>query len=182
MAIQNITYANKSYVNQNANVAATNKISDTDMNEIKNVVNNNATELENTNNNVSNTQTLINNVKGKILWTNPSPSLSFSSQNITLNSSDYDIIEIFYRSTPSFSNYRGSIRVLKGGSGEITLSDTGTFSGVLQNCIILRTFAYTNDTTYDISRAQYRYGTSGSYQVDDILVPLYVVGYKLEIF
>jgi hypothetical protein len=47
MAIQNITYADKSYINLNSSVAATNKITDADMNEIKNVVNNNATEITN---------------------------------------------------------------------------------------------------------------------------------------
>lgn len=45
MAIQNITYDNKSYINQNANIPLVNKVSDTDMNEIKSVVNNNASEL-----------------------------------------------------------------------------------------------------------------------------------------
>ena len=49
MAVQTITYANKSYINQNSGVADTNKVNDTDMNEIKSVVNNNATELTNTN-------------------------------------------------------------------------------------------------------------------------------------
>lgn len=49
MAIQTITYSNKSYINENAGVAATNKVQATDMNEIKTVVNNNATELTNTN-------------------------------------------------------------------------------------------------------------------------------------
>lgn len=45
MAVQTITYANKSYINQNSGIADTNKINDTDMNEIKSVVNNNALEL-----------------------------------------------------------------------------------------------------------------------------------------
>lgn len=47
MAIQNITYDDKSYINQNANIPNVNKVNDTDMNEIKSVVNNNATELSN---------------------------------------------------------------------------------------------------------------------------------------
>ena len=45
MAVQTITYSDKSYINENASIAATNKITDSDMNEIKSVVNNNATEL-----------------------------------------------------------------------------------------------------------------------------------------
>lgn len=49
MAVQTITYSNKSYINENASVAATNKVQATDMNEIKTVVNNNASELTTTN-------------------------------------------------------------------------------------------------------------------------------------
>lgn len=45
MAVQTITYSDKSYINENASVAATNKVQATDMNEIKTVVNNNASEL-----------------------------------------------------------------------------------------------------------------------------------------
>lgn len=47
MAVQTITYGDKSYLNQNADIPATNKVQDTDMNEIKAVVNNNANELSN---------------------------------------------------------------------------------------------------------------------------------------
>ncbi len=45
MAIQTITYSDKSYINQNADIPAINKVQDTDMNEIKSVVNNNASEF-----------------------------------------------------------------------------------------------------------------------------------------
>jgi hypothetical protein len=45
MAIQTITYEDKQYINQNADIPATNKVQDTDMNEIKSVVNNNANEF-----------------------------------------------------------------------------------------------------------------------------------------
>ena len=45
MAVQTITYSDKSYINENASIATTNKITDSDMNEIKAVVNNNAGEF-----------------------------------------------------------------------------------------------------------------------------------------
>ena len=45
MAVQTITYEDKQYLNQNADIPATNKVQDTDMNEIKSVVNNNSSEL-----------------------------------------------------------------------------------------------------------------------------------------
>lgn len=47
MAVQTITYDDKSFLNQNSNIADVNKCNDVDMNEIKAVVNNNATEVEN---------------------------------------------------------------------------------------------------------------------------------------
>lgn len=45
MAIQTITYANKVAINQNVDIPETNKVTDADMNEIKSVVNNNATNI-----------------------------------------------------------------------------------------------------------------------------------------
>lgn len=45
MNLQDITYSNKSYINQNANIPNTNKVNDTDMNEIKSVINSNNIEL-----------------------------------------------------------------------------------------------------------------------------------------
>lgn len=47
MAVQTITYEDKQYLNQNADIPATNKVQDIDMNEIKSIVNNNANELNN---------------------------------------------------------------------------------------------------------------------------------------
>ena len=47
MAIQNITYDNKTALNQNNDIPNINKVTASDMNEIKSVVNNNATELSN---------------------------------------------------------------------------------------------------------------------------------------
>lgn len=45
MALQNITYADKATMNENASIPAINKCQAADMNEIKNVVNNNANTL-----------------------------------------------------------------------------------------------------------------------------------------
>lgn len=53
MAVQTITYDDKQYLNQNSNIPDINKINDTDMNMIKSVVNNNATELTNLINNLT---------------------------------------------------------------------------------------------------------------------------------
>ena len=47
MAVQNITYDDKTALNSNNDIPNINKVTDNDMNEIKSVVNNNATELTN---------------------------------------------------------------------------------------------------------------------------------------
>ena len=47
MAVQNITYDDKTALNSNNDIPNINKVTDSDMNQIKNVVNNNATELTN---------------------------------------------------------------------------------------------------------------------------------------
>lgn len=60
MAIQTITYSDKTALNSNSGVADANKVNATDMNEIKAVVNNNATELTNANTKIGNVGTTTN--------------------------------------------------------------------------------------------------------------------------
>lgn len=80
MAVQNITYDDKSYLNQNSDIADVNKCCDSDMNEIKSVVNNNATELT--------------NLQAAVLYNNENNTLL----SITLNDScaNYSYIEVFF--------------------------------------------------------------------------------------
>ena len=158
MAVQTISYTDKSYINENPSVAATNKITDSDMNEIKTVVNNNASEL--------NTLLSLNlsGLKGTVLWTNPSPSSSFGAQNITLSSSNYDMLEIFYLLFNN-ANVMNSTRIIKGYSARIlTYASTG---------ISIRQLTYSNDTTYAV-------GEDSDNNVRGI--PLYVIGYKTGVF
>ena len=67
MAIQTITYGDKQYINQNADIPATNKVQDTDMNEIKSVVNNNATILQ------GNTTYSLNEINTGKIWIDGKP-------------------------------------------------------------------------------------------------------------
>lgn len=84
MAVQTITYGDKSFLNQNADIPATNKVQDTDMNEIKSVVNNNASEF--------------NNFKQELIPTVLYENQSGSTSNITLNDSisNYSFYEITF--------------------------------------------------------------------------------------
>ena len=97
MAVKTITYEDKQYLNQNADIPATNKVQDTDMNEIKSVVNNNATEFNKF------TQELVPTV----LYKNQSG----SGKNITLsdNISNYSFYEIYFsREGNNYSSIRMS--------------------------------------------------------------------------
>lgn len=97
MAVQTITYGDKQYLNENADIPATNKVEDTDMNEIKSVVNNNATEF--------------NNFKQELVPTVLYENQSGSSSNITLNDdiSNYSFYEItFSRGGNGYASMRMS--------------------------------------------------------------------------
>lgn len=167
MAVQTITYGDKSYLNQNADIPATNKVQDTDMNEIKSVVNNNATETS------SNT-TNISNITGQILWTNPNPNTAISSATtITLSSSDYDVIEVFYlQATSSSGGTLYTNRFLKGYSTRMRIH---TIDGVN----VYRTLTYSSDTSYIIQTTT---ADSSVTSPQILAIPLYIVGYKTGLF
>lgn len=78
MATKQIGYADKQFLHENAEIPDINKVRDEDMNEIKEVVNNNANELTN-----------LSLIK---LWENPNPTATFNNQTITLSSEDYDYL------------------------------------------------------------------------------------------
>lgn len=159
MAVQTITYGDKSYLNQNADIPATNKVQDTDMNEIKSVVNNNATELT--------------NLAGQILWTNPSPTSSFSPQTITLSSSDYDMYEVIFYGSITGADTLTSGRIPKGGNFFLQqIYNTGT-GDVVRN----RKIQYVSDTSMTVAD-----GTQGNSQNNNANIPVYIIGYKTGLF
>lgn len=166
MPISTITYSDKSDINVNSSVPSTNKVQATDMNEIKSVVNNNAD--------------VTHGLKGTILWTNPNPSSAFGPQNITLSSSDYDFLEIYYYDWIDTKRMM-SQKVIKGKNiliNAIFYANTNVF---MSN----RPFTYNSDTSYSVGKCVALYGSS-TFLVDQainyVCVPLYVIGYKTELF
>lgn len=123
----------------------------------------------------------INSVYGTKLWENPNPSSSFSG-NITLSSDDYDTLEFYFHKGTDDENSIHVVKVIKGYGGQAVISGTGVFSGTTYNSVIRRNIIYNNDTQYNISTAIYRYGNSNNYQVENILIPLYVIGYNTGLF
>lgn len=154
MAVNTITYANKVNLNENSGIAEINKITDANMNEIKSVVNNNATELS--------------NLKPVLLWTNPNPTSSFASQTITLSSNDYDMLKVIYLYNLT-SGLAGAQELYKGYGTRISYISSG-------NTPVQRTLTRNSDTSFVLS------STSGASTDDNNIVPLYIIGYKTGLF
>jgi len=113
---------------------------------------------------------------GKILWSNPDSSLSFASQDVTLNSSDYDMLEFVFRlSTDAY--YTLTEKILKGSSGQVftTAPTSLNASG--------RLFIYVNDTKYTFGNGRFKPGNSSSSSDDNSrCVPVCIIGYKTGLF
>lgn len=177
-----ITYTNKETLNSQPSIADKNKVKAEDMNEIKSVVNTNYGEVGDiTNLNTTDKTSIvnaINSMQGTILWTNSSPSSSFSPQTITLSSSDYDILEIIFDQGTSLDK-QFSQRFIKG---------KGTFLQcflVSGNSIYFRwrNVTYVSNTEYRINDCyQQIAGSTSSAGANSGIIPLYVIGYKTGLF
>lgn len=141
----------------------------------------NASAITTIESNVSALQTETAGLKGKVLWTNPNPNNPFNSQTITLNSSDYDLLEIFYYDYDSLSE-RGclSARVIKGKNTTLQ----SMFRDGNDEFIGERKIKYTSDTklsvldNYSIVRAN----SFDRKVYNDWNVPIYVIGYNTGLF
>lgn len=180
MAISKITYGNKSAVNTNSSVPAANKVQDSDMNEIKTVVNANADILGDGASLSGGTAVAnINYLKGKKLWTNSSPTAEFAAQSITLSSSDYDLLEIFYIDYNSTNRFK-SVRVPKGKNTLLEMSisvSNYSFAGV-------RPVTYSSATSLTVGACTALYDTNAFSHITNNTwcIPQYVIGYKTGLF
>ena len=155
MALNTITYSNKADINSNSSVADINKVKAADMNEIKTVVNACVSQ--------------VNGLTGSILWTNANPTDDFSSQNVNLSSSNYDMI-LWLSRTAANENIIISGYSIKG------------FGTRLINVALLNTrtrlINYVSDTTYFIDDAYKQDNTVANGAV----IPLYAIGIKTGLF
>lgn len=265
-----ITYADKVALNENPNINAINKVRDVDMNEIKEVINDNETKVllavsssapatcdtgdiyfnttdnliytatatdtwsttgvaptENTiyieftsqtayaydgttlilvgngsgasinvNNTYSNSQTDTYSCdysnkafSGTLLWTNSSPSSSFSNQTVEIDLSNYDMIEIIYYTDVEASTWKyqmttGKLKtiqgdnILIGGYIMITTADQAPqFFG--RRASINVTGSGTKGIVFNDGK-NYNGSTYSTRNVSG--VPLYIIGYKTGLF
>lgn len=133
----------------------------------------NASAITTIESNVSALQTKTAGLKGTILWTNSSPTSSFSQQNITLSSSNYDMYEVIYCITASSTatSVKSTGKLTKGTSTELDFTYNNGIGLVMRR----RDFTYIDDTHYTVSRNT---GADGDYACR----PLYVIGYKTGLF
>lgn len=100
----------------------------------------------------------------KLLWTNPNTTAEFHAQNITLSSSDYDILEWYFRVARD-KEYVMVTRTIKGWGGKIiNYNDDGSLRYRYMN--------RNNDISYGITSPGF----------DGALIPMYVIGYKTGLF
>lgn len=163
-----ITYSTKSDINTTT-TPEVNKVTAADMNEIKNVVNNNDDLLTNTN-------VVLSNIKGTVLWTNPNPTSDFSSQTITLSSDDYDVLEFFYGYDTSGVRV-ASERTIKGNGVQFDV-----YSTVVPTRAWRRRAEFVSNTSYSIGNCTRMEYNQTSYNENGYCVPLYVIGYKTGLF
>lgn len=101
-----------------------------------------------------------------LAWTNPSPGSTFPSQDITLNTSecpDYDKIRVIGMSG---SNYQFSVDITRGYNAHLSANGSN-------NTSMYRLMARVSDTKYTVGS-----GYSGSTQMDNVMIPLFIYVYK----
>ena len=104
-------------------------------------------------------------MKMTTLWTNPSPTASFSAQNITLADGDYNFLTTNFSVSVGFNNkiYK-SVTVEKGQS---VILDVGRLN-------YQRVATYISDTSYNVGSANDASATN-----DNVCVPISIYGIKI---
>lgn len=121
---------------------------------------------------INENNTNIANITGQILWTNPNPSSPISStQEISLSSSNYDILEVFYFQTTS-GTLSYSSRFLKGCSTRMRIHTSDATN-------VYRGLTYLSDTSY---RIDLPYNDVALSNVNSLAIPIYIIGYKTGLF
>lgn len=113
------------------------------------------------------------NSRAQILWNNPNPTQEISeTTNISLASSDYDMIEIYYVQETNKQDLMYSIKILKGKSTRMRISTT-------DGANIYRGITYISDTSY---RIDLPYSDASLLNIYALAIPVYIIGYKTGMF
>lgn len=110
---------------------------------------------------------------GKVLWTNPNPTSNMGETTIQINNlSDYDVIEVYVKSSTTGNNmlvekiingFGSTLKWWNAGTGKF--NERGMTTNINNN-----TITFTRCSIYDVGYN------------DNILIPLYIVGYRIGLF
>lgn len=110
----------------------------------------------------------------KLLWKNANPTNDFAPQAITLNTDDYENLEIYYKQGENSSMVMSS-KTLKGYGTRLSLSSVNSsFTG---GATYQRTANYINDTTYNIGNCSVQQGNNVATD-NSAIIPILILGYK----
>lgn len=137
--------------------------------------------IEGTNKSLSQINEQIININGKVLWRNDNSSSAFSGQSVTLNSDDYNMYEIIYTLNTTAGRALSTGKILKGyGTYLIEASGYGGTTTVNSYRIV----SYVSDTKINFD-TPYNYSVKSSgvtYSRETTsLIPLYIIGYKIDL-
>lgn len=114
----------------------------------------------------------VSGLRGFVLWENPNPTSSFSSQTLTLSSADYDYLELYYRFDTTH-NIVSTMKTVKGYECRMFMM-AGTSSGVE---VYYRDLIRYTDTSFRISTCFKAVATTES-ESNANIIPIKIVGYK----
>lgn len=110
------------------------------------------------------------------LWANPDTTQNFAAQNITLLSSDYDMLQIEYSYyAEALATQRRFSVILSKGFSTILTSNSTSASGVIA---IERSISRNSDTSFSVGDGSQSIGTGAATTRNDILIPTVIRGIK----
>ena len=118
----------------------------------------------------------LNDKFGKVLWKNPNPTAAITTLDITLDSDDYDILDVYWKwSTDSTAlNMNSTLK----GFGFWILATNITDSGV---CRMSRDIIRKSDVSFTIKEIESGiYNSTSQYYTSSNLIPYKIIGRKLS--
>lgn len=110
----------------------------------------------------------------KLLWENSDPTQSFAAGDVTLSSSDYDMLIVMYRMTTS-RNYIKSVVIPKSSTAYL---DVGYFTSADNQVIYYRTLSSVDDLTVHIYNAS-KVANSSETMDNSVCIPYRIYGIKV---
>lgn len=127
-------------------------------------------EISTTSTNAVQNQAITNAFGGILLWTNPNPTSNFAAQTITISSTDYDVLEIFYMTVQSTNNQLKNVKTIKNYNVVLDYYDGYSSKGALRTATIIGDQITFSNSFYDSITGSQNY-----------CIPIYIIGYKTGI-